>query len=95
VTHRLSDNLATSIERKDGLPCGRCGGRHVETRQELESVEAVCTCPCCHGPWGEMFETEYPDLITTRGGLRVITQAAFDEAIRRMEAEIGWLEREV
>lgn len=88
----LSEILAVAIERKDGLPCGRCSGRHIETVQELESVQTICTCPCCHGPWGVMFEAEFPDLIVTRGGVRVITQPAMAEAIRRMEAEIASIE---
>ncbi len=90
----LADIVAVTIERKAGLPCGGCGGRHIETVQELESVETVCTCPCCHGPWGEMFEADFPDLVITRGGARVITEAAMNEAIRRMEAEIASLERD-
>lgn len=92
MTHRLPESLATTIERMDGLPCGRCGGRHIETVQELESVETVCACPCCHGPWGEVFEARFPDLITTRHAVRVVTAAAMDEAIRRMEAEFNSLD---
>jgi hypothetical protein len=95
VTDRLPDILATTIERKDDLPCGRCGGRHVETLQELERTEMACACPCCHGPWGKMFEADFPDLIITRGGVRVVTQAAFDEMLRRLEAEIAQLERDI
>jgi hypothetical protein len=90
---RLPDILAAKIERKDQLPCGCCGGRHVETVQELDSAEPPCTCRCCHRPWGEMFEADFPDLITIRGGVRVVTEAAMHEAIRRMEAEIAQLER--
>ena len=91
---RFSEILATTIERKDGLPCGRCGGRHVETVEELRRAETVCSCPCCHSPWVEEFEADFPDLITIRDGVRVVTQAALDEAIRRMEADIASLERD-
>jgi hypothetical protein len=55
----------------------------------------ACACPCCHGPWGKMFEADFPDLIITRGGVRVVTQAAFDEMLRRLEAEIAQLERDI
>ena len=90
---RLPDILAAKIERKDGLPCGGCGGHHVESMQELESSEH-CTCRCCHGALVEVFEADYPDLIITRGGVRVVTAAAFDEMLRRMEAEIASLEKD-
>jgi hypothetical protein len=40
-----------------------------------------------------MFEKDFPDLVTTRGGVRVITEGAFAEAIRRVEAEIAQLDR--
>ncbi len=89
----LSAILATRIEREDGLPCGRCGGCHVETWREMESAEHPCTCWCCHGALVEMVEGQYPDLITTVDGVRVVTNAAFGEAIRRIEAEIASLER--
>jgi len=39
-------------------------------------------------------EADYPDLITTRGGVRVVTAAAFNEVLRGMEAEIASLERD-
>lgn len=90
----LSDILAATIERKDGLPCGCCGGHHVETVQELESVERACTCRCCHGAHAESFAADFPDLVTTRGGVRVVTEAAFAEGLRRMEAEIAALEKD-
>lgn len=84
--------LAATIERKDGLPCGCCSGRHVESKQELDSDEQACICRCCgYGGLAEMFEADFPDLITTRGGVRVVTQAAVEESIRRMEAEISAL----
>jgi small ligand-binding sensory domain FIST len=86
---RLSEILALTIERKDALLCGCCGGHHVETVQELSGVQRACSCTCCHGPWFESFEADFPDLIITRGRDRVITQAALEEAIRRMEAEIA------
>ncbi len=92
IGERLPDILATTIERKDGLPCGRCGGHHVETAEELLSAEVACTCRCCHGALAEMIEADYPDLVTTRGGVRVVTQAAFAEMIRRLEAEVASLE---
>jgi hypothetical protein len=89
---RLPEIVAAMIEREDGLPCGRCSGRHVRTAQELRSVERACTCRCCHGAFAEWFEADFPDLITTRGGVRVVTQAAVEESIRRTEAEIASLE---
>jgi len=63
--------------------------------QELESAEDACRCPCCCGAWVELFEAEDPDLITTRGGVRVVTEAAIAETIRRLEAEIASLEKAV
>jgi hypothetical protein len=88
---RLSEILATTIERKDGLPCGCCGGRHVESKQE--TGEQACKCRCCgYGGLAELLEADFPDLITTRGGVRVVTEAAFAEATRRLEAEIASLE---
>jgi len=93
---RLPEILAAQIERKDELPCGICGGRHVKTMQEeLESGERVCLCRCCQGAFAERFVADFPDLIITRGGVRVITEAALNEAIRRMEAEIARLERDI
>lgn len=83
-----------TIEREDGLPCGCCGGRHVQTANELKSEEHPCMCPCCHGALAELVEADFPDLVTTRGGVRVITENALREAIRRMEAEIASLERD-
>jgi hypothetical protein len=88
----LSQVLAVTIERKDGLPCGVCGGRHVETMRELEIDEPACTCRCCHGALVEMVEADCPDLITTRAGVGIVTAAAFGEAVRRMEAEVASLE---
>jgi hypothetical protein len=89
---RLPEILAATIERKDGLPCGACGGRHVESMNELENGEPACTCQCCHDALVEMIEADFPDLVTTRGGVRIVTQAAFDEAIRRMKGEIVSME---
>jgi len=90
---RLPEILAAKIERKDELPCGRCGGRHVKTmHDELESGEQACLCRCCHGAFAEWFEADFPDLIISRGGVRVITVTALNEAIRRMEAEIALLD---
>ncbi len=91
---QLSEIIAVTIERDGGLPCGGCGGQHVETMQEWERCEHPCTCRCCIGVLDELIEAEYPDLITTRGGVRVVTRAAFHEMLRRMEAEIGSLEKD-
>jgi hypothetical protein len=62
--------------------------------QEMASVERACTCRCCHGAHAESLAADFPDLVTTRGGVRIITEAALNEAIRRMEAEIASLEGE-
>ncbi len=86
---RLPDMVAAKIERKDGLPCGGCGGHHVESMKELESSEHPCTCRCCHGALVEMVEAHFPDLVTTCEGARVVSAAAFAEMIRRLEAEIA------
>jgi hypothetical protein len=90
---RLPEILAAEIERKDRLPCGGCGGRHVESMKELKDSDQPCTCRCCHGALVEMIEADFPDAITTRGSVRVVTQAAVNESIRRMEAEIASLEK--
>jgi hypothetical protein len=87
--------LAMTIEREDGLPCGCCGGRHVGTAQELNSEEHPCACWCCHGALADVIEADFPDLVTTSGGVRIITQAACEEAIRRMEKEIVSMEIEL
>ncbi len=92
MANRLVTVLAATIEHHGGLPCGGCGGRHVATVQEPDAAESACTCPCCHGPWAESFEAEFPHLVITRGGVRVITQAAMDEGNRRLEAELASLE---
>jgi hypothetical protein len=92
---RLSEILAAKIERKDGLPCACCGGRHVESREELKTGEQACVCRCCgYGGLAELFEADFPDLITVRGGVRVVTEAAMAEALRRLEAEIASLEKD-
>jgi|ERR1039458_7177123 hypothetical protein len=95
IGERLPEILAVTIERKDRLPCGVCGGHHVESMKELESSEHPCTCRCCHGPLVEQIAADFPDLVTTRGGVRVITAAAMNEAIRRMEAQIAQLEGDI
>ena len=90
---RLREILAAQIERKDELPCGRCGGRHVETmKEEQESDEQACLCRCCHGAFAERFAADFSDLVVTRGGVRIIAEAAMNEGVRRMEAEIAQLD---
>jgi hypothetical protein len=91
LTH-LSEIIAVTIERESGLPCDSCGGRHVETMQELEGEPTACTCRCCYGVWGELVAAEHPDLVITCGGVRVITEAAFAEVLCRLEAEVASLE---
>ena len=91
---RLPEILATTIERKDGLPCGACDGRHVETLQDWRACKQPCICPCCNRAFGASFAAEHPDPITIRGGVRVITEAAIEESIRRLEAEIASLEKD-
>jgi hypothetical protein len=89
----LSETMAVTFEREGRLPCGRCGGRHVESMEELESGEEACICRCCgYGELWELFEADFPDLIITRGGVRVVTHAAVEESIRRLEAKIASLE---
>jgi len=87
VSAALFESLTTLIEREDGLPCGRCGGRHVASWEELESDEQACTCRCCDDAFAEQLAADFPDLIITRGGARVITEAAVGDAIRRTEAD--------
>lgn len=91
--HLLVETLAATIEREDGLSCGGCGSRHVETVADLDGAGDACSCECCLGVWGASFAAEFPDLVTTRHGRRVITRAAFFEAMRRLEAEIASLEQ--
>lgn len=40
----------------------------------------------------QFLEAEHPDLITTHGGHRIVTAAAFAEMMRRLEVEIASLE---
>jgi hypothetical protein len=92
---RLPEILAATIERKDGLPCTVCGGRHVESKHELEGGEHACICRCCgYGGLADLFEADFPDLIAVRGGVRIVTEAAMAEALRLMEAEIASLEKD-
>jgi hypothetical protein len=86
--------LAMTIEREDGLPCGCCGGRHVETMQEWRTCEHPCLCRCCDSLFGEWFESEFPDLVTIRGRVHVITEVACAQAISRLEAEPTSLEED-
>jgi hypothetical protein len=87
---------AATIERRGDLPCGGCGGRHVSTGAEYKSTEDPCRCECCidagRESLGEWIEAEHPDLVTIQRGRRVISRAAVDEAMRRLEAEIASLD---
>jgi hypothetical protein len=92
----LTELLAATIERTDGLLCGACGGRHVASVAELERADdRVCRCECCRGVVHkhlvDHIEAEHPDLIATRGGHRVVTAAAMSELMRRMRADVASL----
>jgi len=90
---------AATIEHRGGLPCGVCGGRHVSTGAEYNSTEDPCRCECClaaaRESLGEWIEAEHPDLVTIQPGQRVISRAAVDEAMRRLEDELASLDRAI
>jgi hypothetical protein len=95
----LAERLAATIERQDGLPCGKCGRAHVGTVAELNRTKDACLCECCRALWEESvvgwFEAEHADLITIQRGRRVISGAALREATRRLEDEIASLDRAI
>ena len=97
MSRQLPSVLAATIERRAGLECGDCGGRHLTTTAELHEAAGACRCECCRSVWDawcvDLFTRQHADLITTtRSGQRIVTRAAFLEARRRMEAELAELE---
>ncbi len=88
--------LAVTIERESGLPCGRCGGAHAN--QEGFN-EAPCVCACCRDALaaiiGPFVEERHPDLMKCRAGVRIISERDFRELVRRMEAEVEVLRRDM
>lgn len=96
VSRLVCSAVAATIEWRDGLRCGDCGGRHVASAVELNGADDACRCQCCRGICDELFvawlEREHPDLLTIRRGVRVVTRTAFVEARRRAVAELASLE---
>jgi hypothetical protein len=90
----LSDDMASfvagELERGGGLPCGACGRPHASSSADWEGNSGWCYCPCCSRYLEEVVATDFPvsfpDLVDHRGN---ITEAAVDEAIRRLEREVA------
>jgi hypothetical protein len=86
----MAARLAGELERGGGLACGACGKPHASSSADWEHG-GWCYCrPCCGRYLEEWiaadFPTSFPDLVDHRGN---ITEAAIDEAIRRLEREVA------
>jgi ferredoxin len=84
---------AVLVERGAGLVCGACGALHATSADDMEVAGERCVC-CgpCSGHWAELFRRNQPDLVGASG---VITRAAFDEAMRRLDVEIARMDAEI
>jgi len=89
IDRDLATVVAAEVERKGGLPCGLCGGRHISTVEEWRSDGNSCTCLCCQHVLAESLAADFPDLVSRHHGRPFLSQTAVDEAVRRMEAELA------
>ena len=82
--------VAGELEIGGGLPCGGCGLPHAPNAAAWRGSGGWCSCPCCIHHLHEWCEAEFrenwPDLIDRRG---VITEAAVDEATRRVRRSLA------
>jgi hypothetical protein len=92
--HDMAALVAGELELGGGLPCGGCGKPHASSVTDWQREGArLCDCPCClrhfHDHIEEIFREDFPDLIEHRRGGDVITEAAVDEAIRRLKRSLA------
>ena len=84
--------LAGELERGSETPCGGCGEPHASSAADW-GHDKRCGCKCCeryaHGWAEQLFASDYPDLIEHRRSGDVISEAAVDEAIRRVKRSIA------
>jgi hypothetical protein len=90
MTSDMAAEVAGELERDGGLPCGSCGRPHASAAADWDHNGADwCYCGCCSRYLRESsledFRRDFPDLIEHHGGREVITEAAVDEAIRRVK----------
>ena len=91
--HDMAALVAGELERGGGAPCGACGRSHASRAEDYRDRGKHCGCECCRPHWeeyfGAIFEEKFPDLIERRRGGDVVTEAAVDEAIRRLRHSLA------
>lgn len=81
--------LAALIEKEDHSPCGNCGNPHAYAPEDYAPADPICVCACCARLFGIFLGGQYPELVTTRRGARVVSGEMVDKIIHRTELEIA------